>query len=50
MTVHEGRKSHECKICRKSFGEGGTLKMHIKTVHEGEKLHQCDMCGKREIH
>ena len=46
-TVHEGKKSHMCPKCEKSFSIAGNLKVHISTVHEGNKPFECPSCDKR---
>ena len=33
--VHEGKRSHKCSYCEKSFTEKGHLSEHIQVVHEG---------------
>lgn len=37
-------KSHECKVCKKSFSNRSTLKQHENT--HAEKQYLCDYCGK----
>ena len=32
-SVHEGKKSHKCPICSKSFSEVDLMKSHIGTAH-----------------
>ena len=41
VAVHEGKKSHKCSICEKSFSQKGSLKLHNLPVHEGNKPHKC---------
>ena len=36
--MHEGKKTHVCNICGKSFIQDSHLKRHKKTVHEGELI------------
>ena len=46
LTVHDGERTRQCKICDRNFGQQGSLKMHIKLVHEGERDYQCNICNK----
>ena len=46
-TVHDGIKDHQCKICKRKFGQLENMKEHVKTVHDGIKDHQCKICNKK---
>ena len=42
---HEGVDNYKCNLCNKTFGNPGTLSVHVRSVHKGIK-HQCEICGK----
>ena len=37
--------SHECKLCKKTFDELMTLKLHLKFNHDPARSLFCDLCG-----
>ena len=47
ISVHTGKKPHECTHGGKRFAQKGNLTSHITSVHTGEKPHECTQCGKR---
>ena len=49
LMQHNGKKSHECTQCRKSFTQTDDLERHM-TIHTGEKLHSCAQCSKSFNH
>ena len=44
-SVHEGKRSFHCSICKKSFLEKSSMKKNISSVHEGPKIN-CSLCEK----
>ena len=49
LMQHNGKKSHECTHCRKSFTQTDDLERHM-TIHTGEKSHSCAQCSKSFNH
>ena len=51
LVVHEGKKPHQCHICKKSFGTIPNRNKHMRTVHEGMKRqsqkykYPCEQCN-----
>ena len=46
-TVHQGKRTHTCEICDKSFSSNSDLKRNVETVLVGTKPHVCTVCDKR---
>ena len=40
---HKGIKPHTCEICKKSFAEKGTLKVHLQS-HLKVNSFKCELC------
>ena len=47
ISVHTGKKPHECTQCGKRFALKRNLSSHITSVHTEEKPHECTQCGHR---
>ena len=39
------KKNVKCDICDTTFGQKGTLNIHVATVHEGNKPFKCNICN-----
>ena len=42
---NEGKKTHYCQVCEKSFSSKSGLDKHVKSIHEGRKF-MCVECDK----
>lgn len=48
--IHEKRRDHVCKFCKKAFAQSYTLKEHIVAKHTLNYDHECKLCMKLFAH